>query len=108
MRAIDRLDTAPRFSEHDAIRLNRMFRGADTEEWLAAVFEDDLVGETAIGERPGAPPMWSVIDSPPSGTGSASGLYSSTNWLTLLVAQVERTLVDTEQSTVFRPGTITR
>ncbi|MFT6475003.1 MAG: phosphoadenosine phosphosulfate reductase, partial [Qipengyuania sp.] len=47
MRAIDRIDTRPRFSEHDAIRLNRMFRGTETEEWLRAVIEGNLVGDTA-------------------------------------------------------------
>ena len=43
MRAIDRIDTGPRFSEHDAIRLNRMFRGTETEEWLRAVIELSLI-----------------------------------------------------------------
>ena len=54
VRAIDRLDTGPRFTEHDAIRLNRMFRGSDTEEWLAAVLEGDLAGDVAIVSSFGA------------------------------------------------------
>ena len=33
-RPLDRIDTSPRFSESDAIRLNRMFRGQDTREML--------------------------------------------------------------------------
>ena len=45
VRAIDRIDTGPRFTEQDAIRLNRMFRGTETEEWLRAVIEGSLVGE---------------------------------------------------------------
>lgn len=54
LRAIDRLDTAPRFSEHDAIRLNRMFRGSETEEWLSAVLRDGLAGDVAIVSSFGA------------------------------------------------------
>ena len=54
LRTIDRLDTRPRFSEHDAIRLNRMFRGSDTQEMLRAVIADDLVGELATVSSFGA------------------------------------------------------
>ena len=54
MRAIDRLDTAPRFSEHDAIRLNRMFRGSETDEWVSAVLRDGLAGDVAIVSSFGA------------------------------------------------------
>ena len=54
MRAIDRIDTGPRFSEHDAIRLNRMFRGSETEEWLRAVIEGNLVGDAAAVSSFGA------------------------------------------------------
>ena len=53
-RAIDRLDTRPRFTDQDAIRLNRMFRGAETEEWLRAVFEGALVGDIALVSSFGA------------------------------------------------------
>ena len=53
-RAIDRLDTGPRFTEQDAIRLNRMFRGSETEEWLRAVIEANLVGDIALVSSFGA------------------------------------------------------
>ncbi|MXO62359.1 phosphoadenylyl-sulfate reductase [Qipengyuania oceanensis] len=54
MRAIDRIDTSPRFTDHDAIRLNRMFRGSETEEWLRAVIEGNLAGDTAAVSSFGA------------------------------------------------------
>ena len=54
LRAIDRIDTGPRFTEQDAIRLNRMFRGSDTDEWLGAVLEGNLVGDIAIVSSFGA------------------------------------------------------
>lgn len=54
LRAIDRLDTGPRFTEQDAIRLNRMFRGTETEEWLRAVIEGSLAGDTAVVSSFGA------------------------------------------------------
>ncbi len=54
LRAIDRLDTGPRFTEQDAIRLNRMFRGSETDEWLAAVIEGRLAGELAVVSSFGA------------------------------------------------------
>ncbi|MFZ1741630.1 MAG: phosphoadenylyl-sulfate reductase [Pontixanthobacter sp.] len=46
-RAIDRIDTGPRFEDADAIRLNRMFRGQDTREMLRNLIDDNLVGELA-------------------------------------------------------------
>ena len=54
LRKIDRLDASPRFTEHDATRLNRMFRGASTQEMLESVIRDDLVGEIAIVSSFGA------------------------------------------------------
>ena len=54
LRAIDRLDTAPRFTDDDAIRLNRMFRGQDTREMLGNLIEDDLAGELATVSSFGA------------------------------------------------------
>ena len=39
-RTRDALDLAPRFTEHDAVRLNRMFRGSTTQEMLEAVIRD--------------------------------------------------------------------
>ena len=54
LRAIDRIDTGPRFTENDAIRLSRMFRGRDTHEMLQSVFEDSLAGDVAIVSSFGA------------------------------------------------------
>ncbi|MEM7687989.1 MAG: phosphoadenylyl-sulfate reductase [Pseudomonadota bacterium] len=51
---IDRLDVAPRFSEHDAVRLNRMFRGSSTHEMLEAVIKDSLAGDVTTVSSFGA------------------------------------------------------
>ncbi len=53
-RARDRLDLAPRFTEHDAVRLNRMFRGSSTPEMLEAVIRDGLAGDLAVVSSFGA------------------------------------------------------
>lgn len=53
-RVKDRIDTGPRFSDADAIRLNRMFRGSDTAEMLRAVIDDGLVGQLATVSSFGA------------------------------------------------------
>jgi phosphoadenosine phosphosulfate reductase len=53
-RARDRIDTAARFTQADAIRLNNLFRGNDASEMLAAVTADRLVGEAAIVSSFGA------------------------------------------------------
>lgn len=53
-RAIDRLETAPRFTEHDAMRLNRMFRGSSTREMLDSVIKDSLAGNVATVSSFGA------------------------------------------------------
>ena len=50
----DRIDTGPRFSESDAVRLNRMFRGTDTVEMLASVLGSGLAGEVAVVSSFGA------------------------------------------------------
>ena len=50
----DRIDTRPRFTDGDAIRLNRIFRGADTLEMLAAVLKDRLAGDVAVVSSFGA------------------------------------------------------
>ncbi len=50
----DRIDTSPRFSEEQAIRLNRMFRGSDTREMLASVIKDNLAGDIAVVSSFGA------------------------------------------------------
>ncbi|RIA47026.1 phosphoadenylylsulfate reductase (thioredoxin) [Hephaestia caeni] len=53
-RARDVIDTGPRFSQADAIRLNNLFRGNDAGEMLAAVIADGLVGSAAIVSSFGA------------------------------------------------------
>lgn len=47
-RRIDRIDTAPRFGERDAIRLNNLFRGVPTPEMLRTVLSEQMVGDVAI------------------------------------------------------------
>ena len=54
IRRVDRIDTGPRFSEHDAVRLNRMFRGSSTQEMLEAVIKDGLAGDVAAVSSFGA------------------------------------------------------
>ncbi len=54
LRAVDRLDTGPRFTAHDAVRLNTMFRGSDTRTMLEAVLKDGLAGEVAAVSSFGA------------------------------------------------------
>ena len=54
VRTRDQLDLAPRFTEHDAVRLNRMFRGASTQEMLEAVIRDNLAGDLAVVSSFGA------------------------------------------------------
>jgi phosphoadenosine phosphosulfate reductase len=53
-RARDTLDLAPRFTAHDAERLNRMFRGASTHEMLESVIRDGLAGDLAVVSSFGA------------------------------------------------------
>jgi phosphoadenosine phosphosulfate reductase len=53
-RVIDRIDPSPRFTERDALRLNQMFRGRDTEEMLRAVLGDAMLGDVAIVSSFGA------------------------------------------------------
>jgi len=53
-RKLDRIDTGPRFTEADAVRLNRMFRGAETVEWLTGVLKDQLAGDVAVVSSFGA------------------------------------------------------
>jgi len=54
VRAVDRIDTGPRFSEADAIRLNRLYRGTDTLEMLSGVLRDGLAGDVAVVSSFGA------------------------------------------------------
>jgi phosphoadenosine phosphosulfate reductase len=54
VRAVDRIDTGPRFTEADAIRLNRLFRGSDTLEMLTSVLQSGLAGDVAVVSSFGA------------------------------------------------------
>ncbi|MBB3033376.1 phosphoadenylyl-sulfate reductase [Alteriqipengyuania lutimaris] len=54
MRAIDRLSTAPRFTDSDAIDLNRQYRAMETEEMLQALVEDGKAGRIALVSSFGA------------------------------------------------------
>ncbi|MEI6642388.1 MAG: phosphoadenylyl-sulfate reductase [Novosphingobium sp.] len=53
-RAADRIETGPRFTESDAIRLNNLFRGTDTPEMLRSVLKDKLIGDVAVVSSFGA------------------------------------------------------
>ncbi len=53
-RTRDALDLAPRFTEHDAVRLNRLFRGSTTREMLESVIRDGLAGDLAVVSSFGA------------------------------------------------------
>jgi len=53
-RTIDRIDTGPRFTEADALRLNRLMRGNDTNEVLSGVLRDRLAGDVAVVSSFGA------------------------------------------------------
>ncbi len=53
-RIADRINTAPRYTEADAIRLNNMFRGRDTEEMLAVLLKENILGDAAIVSSFGA------------------------------------------------------
>ena len=54
VRIIDRIDTGPRFSDADAVRLNRLYRGTDTLEMLTSVLRDGLAGDVAVVSSFGA------------------------------------------------------
>ncbi|MEJ5978736.1 phosphoadenylyl-sulfate reductase [Novosphingobium sp. PS1R-30] len=54
VRAVDRIDTGPRFTEADAIRLNRMFRGTETLEMLSSVLKSGAAGDVAVVSSFGA------------------------------------------------------
>jgi len=53
-RRVDRINTGPRFSDADAIRLNHLFRGTDTREMLRTVIRDGLAGDLAVVSSFGA------------------------------------------------------
>ena len=50
----DALDLAPPFTEHDAVRLNRMFRGPSTLEMLIGVIRDKLAVHRVVAPSVGA------------------------------------------------------
>ena len=54
IRAVDRIDTGPRFTAHDAVRLNILFRGSDTLTMLEGVLREGLAGEVAAVSSFGA------------------------------------------------------
>ncbi len=54
LRVRDRIDTAPRFTAADAHRLNNLFRGATTQEMLATVLRERMLGEVAAVSSFGA------------------------------------------------------
>jgi phosphoadenosine phosphosulfate reductase len=53
-RVKDVIDTGPRFTEADALRLNHMFRGATTKEMLRTVLNEGLAGDVAVVSSFGA------------------------------------------------------
>jgi phosphoadenosine phosphosulfate reductase len=53
-RAPDRINTAPRYTQGDAIRLNNMFRGRDTVEMLEILLRENMLGDAAIVSSFGA------------------------------------------------------
>lgn len=53
-RVRDLIDTAPRFAEADAVRLNRLFRGTDTLEMLETLLKERIAGDVAIVSSFGA------------------------------------------------------
>jgi len=53
-RVRDTIDTKPRFVEADAVRLNRLFRGADTSEMLETLLKEHMAGDIAIVSSFGA------------------------------------------------------
>ncbi len=54
VRIIDRIDSSPRYTEADAIRLNNMFRGRDTVEMLELLLNENMLGDVAIVSSFGA------------------------------------------------------
>lgn len=53
-RLVDRIDTGPRFTAHDAVRLNNLFRGSDTQAMLEGVLAEGLAGDVAAVSSFGA------------------------------------------------------
>jgi phosphoadenosine phosphosulfate reductase len=54
VRIADRINTAPRYTEGDAVRLNNMFRGCDTIEMLTILLRENMLGDAAVVSSFGA------------------------------------------------------
>lgn len=54
LRKIDIIDVAPRFTEADAVRLNNLFRGTETQEMLRVLLKDHMLGDVALVSSFGA------------------------------------------------------
>lgn len=54
LRLVDRIDTGPRFTTHDAVRLNNLYRGTDTRTMLEGILGEGLAGEVAAVSSFGA------------------------------------------------------
>jgi phosphoadenosine phosphosulfate reductase len=54
VRVISRINTAPQYTETDAIRLNNMFRGRDTADMLTTLLKESILGDAAIVSSFGA------------------------------------------------------
>ncbi len=54
VRAVDRIDTGPRCRESDAVRLNRIFQGADTVEMMEVLLREKMAGDVATVSSFGA------------------------------------------------------
>lgn len=50
----DTIDTGPRFGQADAVRLNRLYQGADTLDLLSGVLRDRIAGDIAVVSSFGA------------------------------------------------------
>ncbi|PXA90717.1 phosphoadenylyl-sulfate reductase [Nostoc sp. 3335mG] len=50
----DVIDVTPRFTEADAVRLNNLFRGTDTQDMLRTVLSEHMLGEVGIVSSFGA------------------------------------------------------
>ena len=54
VRIVNRINTAPRYTEGDAVRLNNMFRGRDTFEMLTILLRENMLGDAAVVSSFGA------------------------------------------------------
>jgi phosphoadenosine phosphosulfate reductase len=54
VRIADRINTAPRYTDGDAVRLNNMFRGRDTVEMLTVLLRENMLGDAAVVSSFGA------------------------------------------------------